>query len=971
MDVNGTRYRLLLGFGDWRECTDAGGTTLRAIWKKSKTDETQTRLAPAANASGLAWDSRRNELILQPRLFRFTAAPDDRAPDTDGRRGAARDRYGNWYWIDGSRAKVLVRSAGSHATTEFWSAAICASRCAREAKEGEFSPKESAPAPSFVFGGLAVTQDHYLVVGTLAPKGLLVFDLHGGGFPRQLLFPRDVAFEPFDMAARAGGGVLILDRTNARFWEHDRTFNVVSHDADDAAGEADAGVEAGAFRPSQTEDEARAEHAGGRERRRQITDACATKILEGEPVSIESLPDGSALVLFQPAGDQFASVSRYREGRPVGTPATTRVMLDLIEEDRKADFRLVAYDFAFVAGRGAGGKDEGAPDRLYVVASDGNQSYSFTLIWRGVEQIELEPEPVYLPMRLFGGKALVASGEGAHYDFAERWLELVEQHRPRYVEEAALLTPARSPQAKSSSSDDGAPRLVFDGQEPDCIWHRLTLDACIPAGASVRVFSRAANDEGDLLIARWDEEPTPYLRADGSELPYVARYEKREDAAKARAKGEGTWELLFQRARGRFLQLKLVLAGDGRSSPRLRALRAYYPRFSYSVNYLPGVYREDEVSASFLERFLANFEGTYTALEDKIAAAQILFDVGSAPSDALDWLAGWYGVALDPAWDEARRRTFIRNAMHFFAYRGTRHGLELALRLAFDKCVDDSAFDATPPDEVRHNARGIRLVEQFRARSLPSLMTGEAKGADAPGFARAKFDFRWRPADAAETLHDAYREAFALDEQAEFPVRKPVGDEGLAWKRYARKTLGFVPSATDADADAWRNFLARRYRTANAASAAHGAKWTSFDDVDLPRSLPAGGAALRDWYEFESVVVASRRAAHRFTVMLPVARGETFGSPEQRARYDLADRVVKLEKPAHTTYEIKFYWAMFRLGEARLDADTVLDYGSRAGALAPPLVVGTEHLVESRLAAAYPQDVRDARAVVGRRECSC
>jgi hypothetical protein len=116
--------------------------------------------------------------------------------------------------------------------------------------------------------------------------------------------------------------------------------------------------------------------------------------------------------------------------------------------------------------------------------------------------------------------------------------------------------------------------------------------------------------------------------------------------------------------------------------------------------------------------------------------------------------------------------------------------------------------------------------------------------------------------------------------------------------------------------------------------------------------------------------VQSRRAAHRFTVLLPVPRTDTFGNAEQRARRDLTERIVKLEKPAHTVFEIKFYWAMFRLGEARLNEDTLLDYGSRAGALAPPLVVGAEHLAESRLAPTHPQDVRD-RFVVGRQECQC
>ncbi|MFL6227735.1 MAG: phage tail protein [Pyrinomonadaceae bacterium] len=958
MDVNGTRYQLLLGEGDWRECADASGVPLRVSWKDAPPADASTKLAPSSNPSQLAWDADRHELTLQPRLFRFVAAPDDVPPDFARRRGAARDRYENWYWIDETRARVSVRSAGSLRTTEFWSAALCASLCAGEgttADDGSFRAQEIEPLPSFVFGGLAVTEDHYLVVGTVEPRGFLVFDLHAGGAPQLRRLPVDVEFEPFDMGARAGGGVVILDRRHKRIWEFDRTFSVVTRDETDDAQE-DETTTPDAFH---AEDEQSDGGTPAVEEPRRITKMSATQIDDTDPVAVESLPDGSVLILDGLADPQFAEVRRYRDGRQVGAPGSTRVMLDLIEEERQADFRLAAYDFACVPGREARGKDEGVPDRLYVVAADGNQSYSFRLGWRGLEQFELVPEPVYLPMRLFGGAGLVRAGTGAYYDFDDRWIPLAEQRRPRYVEAATLVTPIKS-------LDANEPDRTFDGQEPDCVWHRLLLDACIPAGTRVEVWSRAANDESDLEIAGWSEEPRLYLRADGSELPYVGRLDKQAEAAsKERAGGDGTWELLFQRARGRYLQLKLVLTGDGRSTPRLRALRAYYPRFSYSVNYLPGVYREDEQSASFLERFLANFEGTYTALEDKIGAVQLLFDVRSAPSDALEWLAGWYGVALDPAWDEPRRRVFIKNAMHFFAYRGTTHGLELALRLVFDECVDDSAFTVTPPDEVRHNMRGIRLVERFRARNVPAALVGDPSDTDAPGFVPVARETRWQPSDSSEWLHKAYREQLNLTDANEFPISKPGGERGVMWEEFARRTLGFVPSATAADAGSWRDFLARRYRTVKALNAAHESVWGSFTDVTLPASLPARGAQLFDWYGFESIVVAMRRAAHRFTVLLPVPRTDTFGTDEQRARVALTQRIIDLEKPAHTKFEIKFYWAMFRLGSARLGEDTLLDYGSRAGALAPPLVLGLEHLAESRLAPTHPWDVQD-RTVVGR-----
>jgi phage tail-like protein len=959
VDSNGTRYHLLLGEGDWGECTDASGLPLRAHWAASVAKPKGIKVKPPRNTSGLAWNEERHELTLQPRLFKFVAAPDDTRPEIENRRGAARDRYGNWYWIDETRRRVCVNSSGTKRTTDFWPAA--GSRdCADESRgrgAGEFRPVDPDPVRAPVFAGLAVTEDHYLVAGTVEPRGILVFDLHAGGAPQQLLWPAGVRFEPFDMAARPGGGVFILDRLNRRYWELDRSFSVVLR-----SGKWNSQPQPPTLAPFEDDFYPVEAGEGQREnlcqRRARIMDDDATELYFPEPVAIESLPDGSVLVLASRPGGSFARVHRFQDGRRLGKSVSTNSMLGVIEEDRQDDFTLLGYDFAFVAAQG----DGAAGDRLYVVAADGNQSYAFSLTWRGRVQLKLKPEPVYLPMRLFGGKGLVGAGERAHYDSGGRWLPLVEQRRPRYASEAVLQTPA--------APAPGEPSRVFDGGEPGCVWHRLMLDACLPAGTRVEVWSRAADNAEDLPSAEWMREPAPYLRVYGSELPFVGRLNARTvEAARARAEGAGTWELLFQHARGRYAQLRLRLSGDERGSPRLRALRAYYGRFSYAVNYLPGVYREDEQSASFLDRFLANHEGYYTSLEDKIASVQALFDVRSAPADTLDWLANWFGVALDPAWDEERRRLFIKHAMHFFQWRGTRHGLELALRLVSGEEIDDAAFalgccgGACPPSASA--ARGVRIVEAFRARHVPGVLVGDPTDAAGPGLLAPAGSSRWKPAQRGETLHRLYREQLGLGEGELYPVRDPGGARSSAWRDFSLRTLGFVPEAADSDAALWQDFLRRRYRSPARLADAYLVEVASFADVPVPAALPGAGPALYDWFEFESLVLLTHRFAHRFTVLLPVPGTETFDSEAQRARRDLTRRIVELEKPAHTVFDIRFYWAMFRVGYARLGDDTVVDLGGRAPALMPPMVLDREHLAESYLAAAHPQSVAE-RAVVGR-----
>ena len=218
MDANGSSFHLLLGADDWAQCTDAQGRVLAALWEASP---------PNHDDALLQWDQERSELTLQARLFQFTSAPRDNPPTLTDRRGAARDRFGNWYWIDETSRALDVNSAGTGVTSHFWTTGDGIA-CESTPRFGDFQPKEISPPPTPArLCGLAITEDHYLVVGTLDPAGLLIFDLHAGGPPQQLLWPRAVTFVPFDMAPRPGGGVWILDRDQRRYWALDRYFRVI------------------------------------------------------------------------------------------------------------------------------------------------------------------------------------------------------------------------------------------------------------------------------------------------------------------------------------------------------------------------------------------------------------------------------------------------------------------------------------------------------------------------------------------------------------------------------------------------------------------------------------------------------------------------------------------------------------------------------------------------------------------------
>jgi phage tail-like protein len=787
VDVNGTRFHLLLGGRDWLPRLDD---------------------ATAPPDQGLEWDPRRVQVTLRRELFRFAPRPAEAPFTAEHRRGSARDRFGHFYWLSPDRRAIRYRPREDRKSSVFWSVDMLAGedadpRCAA----GAFVACAPPPPPSLpLLSGLAVTERHFLVVGSLQPSGLFVFDLHGGGPPVWMFWPPAVPFHPFDFAAAPGGGLWILDRpgdgTAARLWRLDRNLRVVRAGDDvtlappplaDAFQPVDPVPPADCVGPSRTFPSGIA-----------LGLASPPVPASGDVLSVVSLPDGTALVMDVDVAAGDTLVHRWTltcwEGgspappgaEPLGAPAS---LAQALEDTLGEPASLLGHDMAFVP------DDTTAPGlvtgTLFVADTAGNQGFAFTVSTglRGTAEsasIETGALAAYYPMRRWAGKALIEGGDGeAYYDLADGWLPLTELARPRYAQHGML------------------DRIVLDGREPGCVWHRLMLDACIPPGDTIDVESRAGDDEDGLVALPWRREPPLRLRTDGPELPWTPR--RGGDHAPP---GVGTWELLFQAAAGQFLELRLTFRGSGRSSPKLHALRAHYPRFSY-LRYLPDAYREDSASASFLDRFLANFEGFLTELEGRIAAAEVLFDHVAAPPEALDWLAGWLGAVLDEGWEESRRRLFLAHAAELYRRRGTRRGLLAAVRLAVEECPAGNLF----ADELEQGPFGFRLSE-----------------------------------------------AFALGD----PDR-----------------------------------------------------------------------------------------AHRFTVLAPVGLA---ASPEKRLRLrEAVAAVVEQERPAHAAFDVQLYWALFRVGAARVASDTALGEGSRLAAL----VLGAGYLGQALLGERHPWEVRD-RAVVGR-----
>lgn len=349
------------------------------------------------------------------------------------------------------------------------------------------------------------------------------------------------------------------------------------------------------------------------------------------------------------------------------------------------------------------------------------------------------------------GPFLHTVGPIAEYPTKQPTTELPNNVAPR-----PLVALALSALAKNARCVLAQP---FDSGQPGTAWHRLFVDASLPPGTGFTV-EAASNDDGNTPDDdQWHphhfgasapahrHEPRAAWMCQPSEIPGQKGF---CDEAPRRNEN-GLFSVLLQRAncpvrtlRGRFLHLRLTLRGNLQSTPCIHALRAYGPRFSYQDKYLPALYRESlhgpeaetvlpgqsSTRADFLGRFLANFEGILTPLEDKVADSWLLTDPYHTPKEAIDWLGSWIGVSLAPWYPDNQRRRHVQTAPQLFRQRGTMKGLKLALDVATDNAVSKGRVVIVEDHWFRRTLQtvlGVKLDREDDPLLGGNYVTGDSK----------------------------------------------------------------------------------------------------------------------------------------------------------------------------------------------------------------------------------------------------
>jgi phage tail-like protein len=320
----------------------------------------------------------------------------------------------------------------------------------------------------------------------------------------------------------------------------------------------------------------------------------------------------------------------------------------------------------------------------------------------------------------------------------------------------------------------------LDGGAFGIEWGRVFVDACVPAGTTLRVASATSDEDSALsgeptvphhppvgvqvAIRRPDLTPplAPTALAPGPDpLPYALhRRETGRELPWARhVAGDAfeTYEAPVLAPPGRYLWVTLELAGNTSATPRVRCLRAEHPSHDL-LERLPATFSRDEQVASFLRRYLALADGTLSDLEARSAERRALLDPASTPVELLDWLAGFLGLALDTRWPIPNRRCLIAEATRLFRTRGTVPGLRRFLAL----CLDVEPI----------------LVEHFRLRGSGAALLGGNPGA----------------AFAGTTVGGDFRVGGAVGPPGEAPLTGTTAD---AFARHAHRFTVVIPAAVD------------------------------------------------------------------------------------------------------------------------------------------------------------------------------
>jgi phage tail-like protein len=216
----------------------------------------------------------------------------------------------------------------------------------------------------------------------------------------------------------------------------------------------------------------------------------------------------------------------------------------------------------------------------------------------------------------------------------------------------------------------------LDSDLYDCTWHLIEVSiARLPPGSSVVVRTRTSNDaqQADEVSATLGSVGALGSWRDTPALVALAQPDPKFPQCFER-------DVLVPSGSGQYLQLQIVLTGNGVETPVVDHVRILFPRESL-LQYLPAIYSSPPEQGDFLDRFLSIVQTTWSGIEREVDTFERFLDPDSVPPKAMPYLAGWLDLRLEGTWGPEQNRRLLQAMPRLRSKWGTVDGLREWLRV--------------------------------------------------------------------------------------------------------------------------------------------------------------------------------------------------------------------------------------------------------------------------------------------------
>ena len=317
----------------------------------------------------------------------------------------------------------------------------------------------------------------------------------------------------------------------------------------------------------------------------------------------------------------------------------------------------------------------------------------------------------------------------------------------------------------------------LDSGIPRCQWHRIRVDADIPAGTTLSVAVATTEDPPEKALYQGDRsrEPPPW-RDFKPGPPHFSDWT---------AAPTGSVDFLIDQPAGRYLFFRLRMTGNGTATPVVRRVRIDFPRVT-SLDHLPPVYRENPKAEDFTARFLSLFDASIADVDSVITRYPALLDPTGVPAQLLPWLGGFFDIQFDPTWTADKRRQILQAAPKLYRRRGTLAGLQRAIQTVFGVTPSIEELSSAGPWGSISGKTALRGTESGPPSSHVSLgRPARLRAVRLFGKRRSRFRLGRSPLGGAplRSYGDPDRDPFAAGAYRFRVLVPPMEDNSLAQRQ--------------------------------------------------------------------------------------------------------------------------------------------------------------------------------------------